>query len=105
MGLEVCKNHPGRKAVGICATCHIPVCEECAVKSPAVPKQLFCCKEHMQKFLAFEESGRGKIPRVRLHSAFFRLTQMVIALVVVYAALHVMGWIPKLLPLPFYNMF
>ena len=105
MGNKICKNHPGRTAVGICATCHIPICQECAVKSPALPKQIFCSKEHMQQFLAFEESGRGNIPRIRNRSIFARVGQIVVALVGIYIVLHVMGWVPRFLPLPFYDMF
>lgn len=75
------------------------------MKSPAAPKQVFCSKEHMQQFISFEESGRGNIPKLPGRSLVKRILSMIIALVVIAAILHVMGWIPKLIPLPFYDMF
>ena len=101
MGADFCKQHPGQKAIGMCATCHIPVCEKCAVKAPK-GKELFCCAEHASQFAAFAGVSSKNVKQVKRPSIFFAAIKWAIAAIIILAALKFfkvpLGPIDSMLP-------
>lgn len=108
MAGEICKNHPGRDAIGHCATCHIPLCEKCVVKAPGTDK-IFCSEKHAEQYMAFEERLGGKrITTFKQPSIFVRLLKGLIGLVVLFAiawaiarfafGMDLIAWIRGFLP-------
>lgn len=67
----ICKNHPGRTAIGICGHCHMPLCKDCAVSIPEVPGRVFCGNEHAQAFAEYEKRLGGKRLHGRRLPSFF----------------------------------
>lgn len=91
MAMEFCKKHPGQKAVGRCETCHAPVCEKCAVSAEGTDR-IFCCQEHAQRFMAYEQGkGTKKIRRFKERSIFFILIKWAIIIAVVLAVVSAAG--------------
>ncbi len=91
MALDICKNHPGRDAIGHCETCHIPLCEKCAVTWPGTDS-IFCSKEHAEQFMAYQERREDmKIARQKNPSILFAFVKWVVVLVVVVAILMVVA--------------
>ncbi|MDX2175437.1 MAG: B-box zinc finger protein [Candidatus Sumerlaeia bacterium] len=87
MALQLCKNHPGKKAVAHCETCHIPLCEECAIPSehPKHPKAVFCSEQHRQNFMNFAATENARqIPRMRNSSMFIVIPRFLAGLAVAY---------------------
>jgi len=104
MATKECKNHWGRKAVGHCATCHIPLCEECAMRSPATGDQIFCSEAHLQRFVQMMEYGAGRGGKRPNRSLSFRnLFNWAIAIAVIALILHVLGVVN--LGIPLHNIF
>jgi hypothetical protein len=83
MAQDICKNHPGRAAVGHCETCHIPLCEKCAVSWPGTDR-IFCSPEHAERFVSYQERrDEMKIPRKRPKSIFVLLPMWIVIMAVV----------------------
>lgn len=100
MGLDICKNHPGRKAVGHCVHCHMPLCEECGITSdnPKAKKKLFCSEEHRNAYETYIEAyGEKKLKKIGGPSILSRIIGFVVFLAVVYAAVWFLapGYLPE----------
>jgi len=90
MAMEMCKNHPGRQSIGHCQTCHIPLCEKCAVTVPG-SDLIFCSQEHAERFQSYDARRQEmKIKPKRNRSIFLLLPMwLVIAAVVLVVAMIV----------------
>jgi len=92
MALEICKKHPGRTAIGHCETCHVPVCEQCAVAYPGTDK-VFCSQEHAERFMSYTERRKEvDIARKRPKSIVFLLPKWILILAVVAAIACAVLW-------------
>jgi len=97
---ETCLKHPDRKAISRCATCHAPVCKECAVKRG---KSIFCSESCAESAASFKESYKGP---AKLSKGYgHRLVQAVIYIAILYGLLFIlavpmkMGFAQKILNL------
>lgn len=103
MGLDICKKHPGRKAVGHCEHCHIPLCEECAIVSdhPKAKGKKFCSEEHLQSLITYSEAMGGKeLKRIRPPSIFVSIIKYALIGGVIWAALSYFNVIPAKFQIP-----
>ena len=100
MALEICKNHPGKKSIGKCETCHIPLCEECAVVSsdPKLKGRIFCSEAHRDRFEQYQGAlGEKRIGKgIRQPSIFTALIKWALILAFLYLAVRFIK--PELIP-------
>lgn len=99
MALTVCKNHPAREAIGHCETCHIPLCDKCAVTVPD-SKSIYCSKEHAEKAAAFSERRKDMNIRAKKNRSIVVMVPIwivstaILAAIVMTAVYFVMGMSP-----------
>ena len=107
MSVKLCKKHPGRDAVGQCASCAVPVCAECAVRVAEAPDRVFCSQQHAESYVSYElaRSGKKKIGRLGPPSFVMWIIKAIVVLAILLVVLHVLGFGPNFLGLPFHDAF
>ncbi len=102
MGLDICKQHPGQRAIGHCETCHVPVCEQCVVRSsdPKLAKKCFCSEEHRVKFEQYKDAmGDKKIKPMRPPSIITSVIKLAVLVAIAYLIVRFVK--PDLIPAQF----
>ena len=54
----LCLNHPERRAVRLCYTCHKPLCSACFMVKENIT---FCSEDCYGKYLKFKDKGIGEV--------------------------------------------